>query len=174
MLSNSDISQFDAEDIIENNNGVVNSKFTQDPKVIEYALHYICSFDKQTGKHSIDQSKVVKSIALAMLYVKGDFFLKEYVQALKCAFDIALDSEYLPSAEFDSSQNLFELYNGYNLAFLKGYAVIIPQQELKMINKPDDVIKILHPYYSKEFDGCFGSVERRLEQLFEIKDKWTS
>jgi len=42
-----------------------------------------------------------------------------------------------------------------------------------MVNKTDDVIRILDPFYSQEFEACFGSEEKRLEMLFEIKDKWT-
>jgi len=42
-----------------------------------------------------------------------------------------------------------------------------------MVNKQDDVIKLLHPFYSIEFENAYGSIERRLEGLYEVKDKWT-
>lgn len=73
----------------------------------------------------------------------------------------------------DYSNNLLEHYSGYDLSFIKGYAVIIPAQDLRMINKQDDVIRLLHPYYSSEFESCFNNAEKRLDALFEIKDKWT-
>jgi hypothetical protein len=50
--------------------------------------------------------------------------------------------------------NLFENYTGFDLSFLLGYAVIIPQGEVKIMNKTDHVIKLLHPYYSTEFSFC--------------------
>lgn len=56
---------------------------------------------------------------------------------------------------------------------MKGYAIIIPSQELRMLNKQDDVIRLLHPYYSSEFDACGNSHDKRLLALFEIKDRWT-
>lgn len=42
-----------------------------------------------------------------------------------------------------------------------------------MVNKQDDVIKLLSPYYSVEFEYCYGNAEKRLEALFEVKDMWT-
>jgi hypothetical protein len=42
-----------------------------------------------------------------------------------------------------------------------------------MVNKQDHVIKLLNPFYSIEFEKCYGSAEKRLEALFEIKNKWT-
>ena len=42
-----------------------------------------------------------------------------------------------------------------------------------MVNKSDHVIKRLHPFLSMEFENCNGSAEKRLEVLFQIKDKWT-
>ena len=72
-----------------------------------------------------------------------------------------------------SEQNIFENYKGYDMSFLRGMAILIPKMDLKMVNKPDDVIKLLNPYFSKEFDHCYGNPERRLEAMFDIKDKWT-
>lgn len=71
------------------------------------------------------------------------------------------------------SNNLFELYSNYDLSFLKGSAIILPVQELRMVNKQDDVIRLLHPFYSQEFEFCYNSPEKRLDALFDIKDKWT-
>lgn len=56
---------------------------------------------------------------------------------------------------------------------LKGYAILIPANELKVINKTDDVIRLLNPYYSIEFEFCYGMAEKRLEAMFTVKDKWT-
>lgn len=41
------------------------------------------------------------------------------------------------------------------------------------MSKHDDVIRLLHPYYSAEFEYSNNSAEKRLDALFEIKDKWT-
>jgi hypothetical protein len=73
----------------------------------------------------------------------------------------------------DYALNLYEFYSGYDLSFLRGHAIIIPSQELRMLNKQDDVIRLLHPYYSSEFETCNNSHDKRLLALFEIKDKWT-
>jgi hypothetical protein len=51
--------------------------------------------------------------------------------------------------------------------------VIIPCSEQRNANKIDDIIKVLDPYISTEFLHCFGCAEKRLEKLFEIKEKWT-
>jgi len=37
--------------------------------------------------------KVSKSIALAMLYVKGDYYLNEFISALKNAIELAMPIE---------------------------------------------------------------------------------
>jgi hypothetical protein len=54
----------------------------------------------------------------------------------------------------------------------RGLAIIIPGSEQKLVNKTDDIIRILDPYNSDEFLLSYGSAEKRLEKLFEIKDKW--
>lgn len=35
------------------------------------------------------------------------------------------------------------------------------------------MIKKLDIYYNSEFEGVFDNIEKRLEKLFMIKDKWT-
>ena len=75
---------------------------------------------------------------------------------------------------FDINNNLFEGYSDYDLSFLRGFAFLIPMQDIKTLSKPQDhVIKFAHKYYSKEFEYCGGSAEKRLEALFNLKDKWT-
>ncbi len=74
-----------------------------------------------------------------MLYVKGDYYLGEFISALKHAIELALpienqdafmscdeDPNSQQKKEIDYSANLFEHYRGFDLSFLKGYAVIIP------------------------------------------------
>jgi hypothetical protein len=77
------------------------------------------------------------------------------------------------SATQDFSKNIFENYSGYDLSYLKGNAILIPIQELKMVNKVDHVVRLLNPYYSVEFENAYGNPEKRMEALFLIKDKWT-
>jgi hypothetical protein len=57
--------------------------------IVSYALNYICD-EYEIGIFRLNSQKVVKSVALAMLYVKGDFYLNEFVTALKHALELAL------------------------------------------------------------------------------------
>lgn len=41
----------------------------------------------------LNLSKIKKSIALAILYVKGDYYLNEYISALKQALEMALPNQ---------------------------------------------------------------------------------
>jgi hypothetical protein len=59
------------------------------PLLIEYALQFICD-ETSTGMFKLNSAKVTKSIALAMLYVKGDYYLGEYIAALKHALELAI------------------------------------------------------------------------------------
>lgn len=170
---------FTVDEIISSNDGIINDKYASNQKMIEFALNYICDYDKQTMTYTLNSQKIIKSVAMALLTVKGSFHLKEFISVLKHGIDLALpidlqslsvnDSE----SSFDPITNLFENYKGYDLTFLKGNAVIIPSSELRMVNKTDDAIKLLDPFYSPEFRGCYGNAEKRLEVMFEIKDKWT-
>lgn len=82
--------EVDAEYILFNHDGIINDKFTSDSKIIEYALNYIADRIEGTDTFKLSKQKIVKSVALAMLYVKGDYYLSEYVSALKHALDLAL------------------------------------------------------------------------------------
>lgn len=74
----------------------------------------------------------------------------------------------------DSSTNLFEGYSEYDLSCLHGEAIIIPQREVLDANlRHDNAIMILNPYHSRQFQYCHESVDKRLEALFKIKEKWT-
>lgn len=57
--------------------------------IINYALNYICD-EVEPDRFKLNRSKIIKSIALAMLYVKGDYYLNEFVTALKHALELAL------------------------------------------------------------------------------------
>lgn len=72
----------------------------------------------------MNPQKLIKSLALTMLHVKGDYLLSEYVTTLKHAIDLA-DVEF-ELGEIDPSTNLFEYYSEFDLSFLKGQAIIIP------------------------------------------------
>lgn len=94
-------------------------------------MNDICCYNKDTCKYSLDQSKIMKSVALSLLTMKNSFHLKEFISALKHAIDLALpiDLQQLNMTEdssFDPCLNLFEHYKDYDLSFLKGYAIIIP------------------------------------------------
>jgi hypothetical protein len=66
---------------------------------------------------------------------------------------------------------LFEGYNKYDLTYLKGHAIILPKNDL--VNKHDDIIVPLDSILSPIFNVCYNNTEKRLDALFQIKDKWT-
>ena len=71
-----------------------------------------------------------------------------------------IDTSSASKERFDPAKNLFEGFKGYDLSFLQGNAIIIPQTEIKEFDrKKDHVIKLLHPYYSQEFEYCGGNAE---------------
>lgn len=74
----------------------------------------------------------------------------------------------------------------FDLSFLKGYAIILPDQHLRVhekgevpgglgaiFEKGDHLIKTLCPYKSPQFTNLHNNIDGRLETLFNIKDKWT-
>ena len=61
--------------------------------MIEYALNYICDYDALTNSFSLNPSKIRKSVALALLTVKGDFHLREFISAHKHAIELSLPLE---------------------------------------------------------------------------------
>lgn len=138
------------------NEGVINAKYSQ--AMIEYALHFICDYNAELDNYRLSKEKVTRSVALDLLVLKGDFYLREFETAFKSALDLALPlnmqslsmQEPENKAE-DYSQNLFEHYSGMDLSFLKGSAILIPATELRMVNKSDDVIRLLDQYYGKDF-----------------------
>lgn len=78
-----------AEYVIQNNDGIIKDKFLIDPVMVQYALNYICD-EVEPNKYKLNTDKITKQIALAMLYVKGDYYLNEFVTALKHAIELAL------------------------------------------------------------------------------------
>jgi len=82
---------------------------------------------------------------------------------------------------------LFEYYDKFDLSFLKGFAIIIPEKHLRphergpvagtsaqLFNQyGEDLIKEFDPYNSNLFKDCFDNIELRLERMFSVKDKWT-
>ena len=73
------------KDIMQANDGIIRSYFSQ--RDIEFALEHLCE------EESLSKTKIMKSIALKMLHEKTDGFrLKEYVCALKAAYELAIPS----------------------------------------------------------------------------------
>jgi len=119
-----------------------------------------------------------------MLAVKGDFFLGEYLQAIKHSLEIngiKDDSSSLIDTSssglnesFNVNKNLYEGLKDFDLSFLSGSAILIPQSDIKDFGKRHDhIIRLLHPFYSEEFEYCDGTPQSRLDALFKIKDRWT-
>ena len=68
-------------------------------------------------------------MGLAMLYVKGDYYLSEFISGLKHAIELAIPFEDMimnDENEINPNTNIFEGYKNYDLAFLRGYAIITP------------------------------------------------
>ena len=59
----------------------------KDGLMIRYAFYMIADHI-QGDVFRLSYKKVVKSLALAMLAVKGDYYLSEYISALKHSLDI--------------------------------------------------------------------------------------
>jgi hypothetical protein len=112
-----------------------------------------------------------------MLAVKGDFFLGEYLSAIKHSLEIngiKEDSSSLTSSGFNVNNNLYEGLKDFDLSFLSGSAILIPQSDIKDLGKRHDhIIRLLHPFYSDDFEFCDGTPQSRLDALFKIKDRWT-
>jgi hypothetical protein len=68
----------------------LNDKFTEDSRVVEYALNFIGDKIEGSNSYVLNRDKIIKSIVLAILYVKGDFYLKEFISAIKGAINLAL------------------------------------------------------------------------------------
>ena len=169
-------SRFDIDKVLEEHNNLIKPVFTQNPRCLEFALSTLCDFDPQTRTFSRNDLKAYKSLALALLYVKEHFYLKEFFKALEEALTLAFDDLSflsIAASDFDASANLYEGYKEHDLSFLKGKAVIIPSGLLRTFNQSDDFIRVLDVYSSPEFFECQGEPMKVLEQLFEIKDKWS-
>ena len=146
---------------ISANDGIMHHKYLLgDGFMIRFAFQLIAD-SLEGDRFRLSYIKVVKSIAMAMLAVKGDYYLGEYISALKHSLDIngiqppSSDDQIDTSSTkrqqpaFDPARNLFEGFKDYDLSFLHGYAIIIPQGDIKDYDrKRDHVIKLLHPFYS--------------------------
>jgi hypothetical protein len=144
-------------EVISANDGIMHHKYLLgDGFMIRFAFHLIAD-SLEGDRFRLSYPKVAKSIAMAMLAVKGDYYLSEYISALKHSLDIngiqppqeeQIDTSSTRQA-FDPAKNLFEGFKDYDLSFLHDSAIIIPQGDIKDYDrKRDHVIKLLHPFYS--------------------------
>lgn len=87
-----------------------------------------------------------------MLYVKGDYYLSEYLSNVQNALELTSVSSSQPfmSTPANPATNLFENYPACDLTYLRGHAAIIPQTEIKSLGTraQDHIIRLLHPHYS--------------------------
>lgn len=94
------MAEIDAETVLFNHEGVINEMFTEDSSIIDYALNFIGDRIDNSSSFRLNKEKIVKSVALAILYVKGDNWLSEYVSALRSVIELALPaSMQQPSAD---------------------------------------------------------------------------
>ena len=105
---------------------------------------------------------------------KDGYRLKEYVSALKTAYELAIPVSLDSARSFDAKKNLFD-HCPHDLEALIGHAVIIPFQHQRVHERSmeDDLLISLHPFYGMENDEP-ENLEKRLQKLFAIKDKWTA
>ena len=87
-LSNSSIKETTVQNVIDNNDGIINSKFLLNNVIVRYALHYIADYQVSNDTFIVSTFKIIKSIALTLLYTKCDYYLTEYIDTLKHAMDI--------------------------------------------------------------------------------------
>lgn len=167
--------------IAEANDGIIKSKYTETD--ILYALKHIS--DEWDGAYRLNRAKIEKAIALRVLSFKPDGYrLSEFVSVLKSAFELGIPSNLTSSlvetheSAFDPKQNLFEHYKHMDLSCLVGQAVIIPYEHQRVHERnttdKDDIIIALNPYFHPELAVCMENVERKIEVLFKIKEKWTA
>jgi len=77
------------EHLVQNNGGVIKEKFLAHPLLIDYALRFICD-EVQPGQFQISTPKLTKAVAQLLLIAKGDFFLPEFIVALKNYLELSL------------------------------------------------------------------------------------
>jgi hypothetical protein len=82
FLSANNLREVTVDFIMSNPDGIINKKFMIDSIIIDYALHFLCD-EQPDGSFKLNNHKVIKNLSLAMLYIKGDFYLTEYIQAIK-------------------------------------------------------------------------------------------
>ena len=141
----------------------------------EYLLNFICDIDN--FGISINIEKVKLFIAKNLFFSNYDkdknyiFKLDQFITLFNNAISIYLPielvnkyqqilNEYLIKS--DCKDNLYEYYKDYDLRFLKGNCVIFID---KKYNKP------LIQWIDKS--NLAETFEKRIEQLFNIKDRWT-
>ena len=140
-----------------------------------YLLNFICDVDNFGV--SINIEKVKLFIAKNLFFSNYDkdknyiFKLDQFITLFNNAISIYLPielvnkyqqnlNEYLIKS--DCKDNLYEYYKDYDLRFLKGNCVIFID---KKYNKP------LIQWIDKS--NLAETFEKRIEQLFNIKDRWT-
>ena len=82
----------------------------------------------------------------------------------------------IPLAKHCELTDKGELFEGYGnqFSFLSGQAIIIPAQHNRSSgHHGKSIILYLDPYFSEALAGV-NSFEKRVENLFSIKDKWCS
>ena len=123
---------------------------------------------------------------MKLLCEKPDGFrLSEFNAALSQAYELAIPAAVFQSDEdaqipgagpsFETKKNLFDCYHQMDLRCLIGHAIIIPFAHQRAHERAqdceDDLIKSLHAHHSREFEGCKEDAEKRLERMFQIKNK---
>ena len=75
-------------EVIAANDGIMHHKYLLNNGLcINYAFHLIADHI-ENDRFRLSYKKVVKSLCMAMLAVKGDYYLSEYIQAIKHSLDI--------------------------------------------------------------------------------------
>jgi hypothetical protein len=56
VLMNAEVNSnnFSVDEILSNHDGLIKSKFCHNPKMVEYAMNYICTRDDSTGRYSLN------------------------------------------------------------------------------------------------------------------------
>lgn len=132
-------------------------------------MKHICDYEEPFFSLNVDKIKLfcVKNIFSTG---KDSFILNEFTSLLERTYNIVFPFEILSKMTIESEyyfttpcdDNLLDGYKGFDLRFLKGCCIIFTMKTYR-----DPLIKII------DITTLSETFKIRLQELFEIKDKWT-
>ncbi|TNV78326.1 hypothetical protein FGO68_gene5174 [Halteria grandinella] len=181
VINSHSLKSVSVAEIIAKEDSTINSKYKvkEFELLIDYTLRYLGHKD---GPHyKLDKDKIVQALCLLKLEdqtkVSDYAYLTAYLNQLKDLFIMVeeVDLKQLQKGgSFEPSKNLFEGFQDFDLSCLKSQALIVPMSEIKDVSlRQDHMIILLDSLYTLKLEQCQGSIQKRLDVLFQIKEKWT-